>query len=136
MNRKQLESYQNNKRLVEWNRKKIAEEESKEIPVVKGMVKGSSHEFPYIQQRFSVEMEEPKEADRAARKIALLEKEIKKAEQRMEEVEQFIIGIKDVRVKEILIYRYLDGMTIREIGERIGYSKGRISQILSRHRKD
>ena len=136
MNRKQLESYRNNTRLVEWNRKKIAEEESKEIPVVKGMVKGSSHDFPYIPQMFSVEIEEPKEADRAARKIALLEKEIQKAEQRMEEVEQFILGIKDVRVKEILIYRYLDGMTIREIGERIGYSKGRISQILSRHRKD
>lgn len=135
MNRKQLESYQNNKRLVEWNRKKI-EEESREIPVVKGMVKGSSHEFPYIQQRFSVEMEEPGKANRVARKIALLEKEIQKAEQRMEEVEQFILGIADIKVREILIYRYLDGMTNREIGERIGYTHGRVSQILSSYIKD
>lgn len=136
MNRKQLESYQNNKRLVEWNRKKIEEEESREIPVVKGMVKGSSHGFPYIQRRFSVEMEEPGKADRAARKIALLGKEIQKAEQRMEEVEQFILGIADIKVREIFVYRYMDGMTIREIGERIGYTHGRVSQILSSYIKD
>ena len=131
MNRKQLESYRNNKRLVEWNRKKIAEEENREIPVVKGMVKGSSHDFPYIPQRFSVEMEEPKEADRVVRKIALMEKEIQKAEHEMDEVENFILGIRKIEIREILFYRYIDGMSIREIGRRMGYSTGRVSQILS-----
>ena len=136
MDRKQLEAYQNNKRLVEWNRKKITEEQQKEMPVIRGTVKGSSPDFPYVEQRFSVEMEEPKAADKSARRILCLQKEIQRAEQEMEEVETFIGKIPDVGVKEIFTYRYLDGMTTREVGEKVGYSHGRISQILSIYIKD
>ena len=53
MDRKTLESYQANKRLIERNKTKIEDEQFKEIPVVKGKVTGSSHEFPDIEQRIS-----------------------------------------------------------------------------------
>ena len=34
-----------------------------DIPTVIGKVKGSSHDFPYIEEHFSVQMDEPREAD-------------------------------------------------------------------------
>ena len=136
MTRKQLESYQSNKRLVERNKKKIEDERYKDIPVVMGKVSGSSHDFPYTPQRFSVQMSEPVEADKCSRRITLWEKEIQLAEKEMEEVEQFIEGIEDVRDREIFTYRYIDGMKQVAVGKKMGYTKGRISQIISKYLKD
>lgn len=136
MIRKQLESYQANKRLVERNKEKIEDEKCNEIPVVMGKVKGSSHDFPYIAQRFSVQMRDPVEADKSNRRIVRWEQEIKQAEKEMEEVEQFINGIEDVRHREIFTYRYIDGMKQVAVGDKVGYSKGRVSQIISKYLKD
>lgn len=83
IDRKTLKSYQPNKRLIERCKKKIEEEQFRDIPVVNGKVTGSSHEFPYIEQRFSVEMEDPLEADKQRRNIDKLNKDIQKAEKDM-----------------------------------------------------
>ena len=136
MNRKTLEGYQANKRLVERNKQKIEDEQCKDIPVVRGKVTGSSHDFPYIEQRFSVQMEEPMEVDKSQKRISKWQLEIAKAEQEIDEVEQFIGGIEDVKTKEIFTYRYIDGMKVGEIAERIGYSHGRVSQIIAKFIKD
>ena len=136
MNRKQLESYQSNKRLIERNKKKIEEERYKDIPVVMGKVTGSSHNFPYVEQRFTVQMDEPIEADRSSRRISGWKQEIVKAESDIAAVEQFIAGIEDARDREIFTYRYIDGMKAVEIGRRMCYTKGRISQIISKYAKD
>lgn len=136
MNRNQLESYQANKRLIERNKKKLEEEKYKDIPVVMGKVKGSSHEYPYTERRFTVQMEEPAAADRAYRRRVRWELEIKQAEKEIDEVERFISAIADVRDREIFIYRYIDGIKIGKIASNIGYSHGRVSQIISKYLKD
>lgn len=136
MDRKTLESYQPNKRIIERNRKKIEEERFRDIPVVKGKVTGSSHEFPYIEQRFSVEMDEPIEAERQRKNIARWEKEIQKVEKEMEDVERFIEGISDAGDREIFTYRFIDGKTVSKVAEMVGYTKGRISQKISKYLKD
>lgn len=136
MNKRILESYQANKRLIEHNKKKIEDERCKDIPVVMGKVTGSSHEFPYTERRFSVEMDEPIESDKSIRRIARWEREIAQAEREIEEVEKFIASIEDARVKEIFTYRYIDNMKVVEIACKIGYTKGRVSQIISNHLKD
>lgn len=136
MERGILESYQSNKRLIERNRKKIEDEQFKDIPVVRGKVTGSSHEFPYTSQRFTVEMDEPEEADRQRRRIARWEKEIRKAKEDMEAVEHYISGIADAGDREIFTYRYIDGMKVKDVAEAVGYTKGRISQIIKKYLKD
>lgn len=133
MTRKKLESYRTNKRLIERNKKKIEEEQYKDVPVVMGKVKGSSNEFPYIERRFSVLMDEPVEADRASKRITRWKQEIKQAEKEIEEIEQFINEIADTRDREILIYRYIDGMKVVDVAKKVGYTKGRISQIISKN---
>lgn len=136
MDRKTLESYQPNKRLIERNKKKIEDEQFKEIPVVKGKVTGSSHEFPYIEQRISVEMNEPIEAEKQRRNIEKLKKGVQDAEKEMEEVEKFIEGIPDAGHREIFTYRYIDDMDVQKVADAVGYTKGRISQIIKKYLKD
>lgn len=60
------------------------------------------------------------------------QKEIEELEERMRVIEQFIDGIEDIHIKNIFEYRYLEGMTCEEIGKRLGYTHGKISQIISK----
>lgn len=136
MNRKRLESYKPNERLIERNRKKIDDEKLRDIPVVKGKVRGSSPEFPYIEQGFSVEMDEPVEADRQYRRIQQWRQEIARAEQENAEIERFISGIPDAKDREIFQCRYIDGMKAKEVGAVVGYTHGRIFQIIKKYLKD
>lgn len=136
MRRKTLEAYQANKRLIERNKQKIENEKYRDIPVIKGKVKGSSPEFPYVEQRFTVQMDDPAEHDKAVRRIRQWEKEIKLAERDMESVERFVSDIADVRDREILTYRYIDGMKSVDVAEKVGYTKGRVSQIIAKYVKD
>lgn len=136
MNKKLLESYQANKRLIERNTKKIEDEQCKDIPVVMGKVEGSSKEFPYTKQRFTVQMSEPAEVNKSNNRILRLQQEIKQAEREIEAVEQFIGGIADMRIKEIFTYRYIDNMKISDIAKEIGYTHGRVSQLISKNVKD
>jgi len=136
LTRKLLESYMPNKRLIERNRNKIQDEQMKEIPTVLGKVKGSSPNFPYIEQRFTVMMEEPVEADKQAERIKRLGQEIEQAEKEVDEVEQFISAIRDTRDKEVLSLRYIEGKKAIEVAGIVGYTKGRISQIVKKYIKD
>lgn len=136
MTRKLLESYMPNKRLIERNRNKIQDEQMKEIPTVQGKVKGSSPNFPYIEQRFTVMMGEPVEANKQAERIKRLGQEIEQAEKEVDEVEQFISAIKDTRDKEVLSLRYIEGKKAIEVAGIVGYTKGRISQIVKKYIKD
>lgn len=136
MTRRLLEAYLPNKRLIERNRNKIQDEQMKEIPTVLGKVKGSSPNFPYIEQRFTVMMDEPVEADKQAERIKRLGQEIEQAEKEVDEVEQFISSIKDTRDKEVLSLRYIEGKKAIEVAGIVGYTKGRISQIVKKYIKD
>ena len=136
MTRKKLKSYLANERLIERNRQKIEDEKYKDIPVVMGKVKGSAHEFPYIEQRFAVQMSEPVEADKVNRRIIKWEKEIEQAEKEMQEIERFISEIHEARDREILTYRYIDGMKVTDIACEVGYTHSRISQIISKYVED
>lgn len=136
MNKTLLESYQANKRLIERNEKKIEDEQCKNVSVVKGKVEGSSKEHPYIMRHYTVQMYDPIETDTSNRRILKWQSEIKQAKKEMSEVEQFIDGIKDIRIKEVFTYRYIDGMKTTDIADKLGYTKGRISQIISKLVKD
>lgn len=139
MTRQLLEAYRANKRLIERNRRKISDEQMKEIPSIRGKVKGSMKEFPYIEQHFSVEMDEPVEVYKSSRRIKCLEAEISQAEKEIESVEEFISAISDLRDREVLELRYTYGKAdakVTDIAMRLGYTKGRISQIVKKYLKD
>lgn len=136
LTKRQLEAYKSNERLIERNREKIESEEQREIPVVSGKVRSSMSEHPYIETYAVVQMEEPSEADKSMQRIHKWQKEIEEAERSNEEVRCFIKSIEDIRDSKILKLRYIDGCKVTEIGKIFGYTKGRVSQIISHYTKD
>ena len=131
MTKKELEMYQTYKKRREKLKNDIENLKTKDIESVCGKVKGSMKQFPYTECRFSVQMEVPEEKERVCKQIDKKKKEIEELEERMREIEQFIDNIKDVSIKSIFEYRYLEGITCEKIGGKIGYTHGRISQVIS-----
>lgn len=136
MDKKILESYQSYKRMIERNNKKIEAEKFKDIPAVQGKVQSSMKDFPYIGSHVSVQMDEPKEAEKRRAKIEQLEQENSHAKEQMDKIERFINGIRDVKVKEIFTYKYIDGRKVKDVAKVVGYTHGRVSQIISNYLKD
>lgn len=116
------------KKRVEKLNRDILELQNRDIDTVSGKVKGSMKDFPYTERRFSVQMEIPGEAERIHKQIAKRERELDEIGAHMTTIEDFIDGIEDVYIKSIFEYRYLEGMTQEEIGEKMGLDRSRISR--------
>ena len=138
MDRKKLKKYKSNKRRIAGIKKTIDRlvEQLDNVPVVPGKVTKSGDEFPYIEQHVKVVMEEPKEATRLKERIRENRKDLGRLEQENEEVEKYIEQLPVGMKKEIFEMVYLDGMTQEAVADTVGYSKGRVSQIISETIKD
>lgn len=106
------------------------------VPTVAGKVTKSSDEFPYIEEHIKVEMEEPKQATEIKKQIRYKELRLNKAETEKTRIEKFIAGIEDSTDRQIFELIFIDGMKQYLVGDEVGYSKGRISQIISSYLKD
>ena len=138
MNREQLNKYKKNKREIERLKEVIEklQERIDDIPVVSGKVTKSSDEFPYIEQHIQVEMKKPELLTPLKRRIREKEKKKDELTKQNEDVEKYIENIPEGIAKRIFEMVYLDGMTQNEVAEYLGYTKGRISQIITETVKD
>lgn len=138
MKREQLNRYKKNKREIERLKEVIEklQERIDDIPVVSGKVTKSSDEFPYIEQHIQVEMKKPEVLTPLKRRIREKEKKKDELTKQNEDVEKYIENIPEGIAKSIFEMVYLDGMTQNEVAEYLGYTKGRISQIIMETVKD
>lgn len=138
MNRDLLNRYKQNKRELELIDAALARLEAQldGVAIVRGKVTKSSDDFPYIEEHASVEMPEPREASRIREKIAEKEQRRSEIAREMRQVEEYIEGMPDGIDKQIFEMVYLDGMTQQEAGESVGYTQGRVSQIIKCWIKD
>ena len=138
MDRRRLRQYRALKQELESLEGTIEQlsERAAEIPTVKGKVTASGLEWPYIEQHVTVEMADPKEADAIKRRIRIKKIRKTEAECLAAEIEEFIAGIPDSMDRQIFELVYLEGKTMQETGEQLGYTKGRISQKISEVLKD
>ncbi len=138
MKREQLNRYKKNKREIERLKEVIEklQERIDDIPVVSGKVTKSSDEFPYIEQHIQVEMKKPEVLTPLKRRIREKEKKKDELTKQNEDVEKYIENIPEGIAKSIFEMVYLDGMTQNEVAEYLGYTKGRISQIITETVKD
>ena len=111
-------------------------ERQENIPEVMGKVTGSSNDFPYTQVRTTVRMAEPKENDAIKKLIRIKEQRREQVNDLIVEIEEFIAGIPDSETRQIFELTYLEGNKQREVAERLGYTKGRISQKITQYLKD
>lgn len=138
MNKHKLNQYRALQKEIPLIKKKLDRlyERMDNIPTVMGKVKASSKEFPYIERHVSVEMAEPKEADEIKTQIAINEERLKNAKADKLEIESFIAGIQDSTDRLIFELVYQQGKKLEEVGDMVGYTKGRISQKISNILKD
>lgn len=138
MTREKLKRHKANKKELEAVVRALDKlrEDLAEVEVVAGKVTKSMDNFPYIEEHMTVKMFDPE-------RTAQIEARIRKKEQRkaeleadMQEVELFIAGLPEGMDKQIFEMVFLDGLSQQKAGEVIGYSKGRISQIISGYAKD
>ena len=108
----------------------------REPTVVMGKVTGSSANFPYTEVRTSVQMYDPYEEENVRRQIRRKEADRLLILKEQKEVEDYINGIDDPEIKEIFELAFVEGKKQQEVADIIGYSRGRISQIISEYLKD
>ena len=106
--------------------------EKTEPEYVEDNVKGSSPYFPYTEHKVHIE---GYDLDSYKRKVARLNRRIvKKMNELVEEKDcliEFIYNIEDSEVRQIFIYKYIDGMVWREIAKKMNYSE---TSIRDKHR--
>lgn len=138
MDKKKLSQLRSLKKELELIDRKLDRlyERQENVPVVMGKVTGSSKDFPYTEVRTSVLMDEPIEADEIEKQMRIRKKRREQVESLITEIEQFIAEIPDSRDRQIFELRYIEELTMKKVGERVGYSKGRVSQIISGYLKD
>lgn len=136
MTKNELTQYMFLKKELDSLDKKIEYEQEKDIDIVAGKVQASMRVHPYIPGHMTVQMEEPRAAAVSMEKIRKYKNRQEEIRSEMQKIENFILGQRNQRVRIILQYRYMDGMTLKNIGEVLGYSESRVSQIISETVKD
>lgn len=133
MNREKLNRHKKNKRelaLIETQLEKLYDR-LEDVPEVHGKVSGSSKDFPYIESHMTVQMAEPKAASGIKDRIRERESRQRVLREEIEEVEDFIAGLPEGIEKSVLELVYLEDMSQRDAAEAVGYSYGRVSQIIT-----
>ena len=138
MDRKTLNAYKKNKTELMLINKRLdkLQEQLSNVEIVSGKVTKSSEEFPYIEEHMTVQMADPKKTNPIMARIKRSEKRKSDLEKEILRVNIFLSGIPEGIDREIFEMVYLDGMTLQKVGETIGYSKGRVSQIISGYLED
>lgn len=133
MDKKKLERYKPLKRELLMIDKQInkLEERREELPVVMGKVQSSDHDFPYTEQRVSVQMFEPKEAHKIDREIIRKRARKRQIETEMEEVKEFIENMPEGEDRQVFELYYLEGMKQREVADIVGLERSSISKKIS-----
>lgn len=137
MDKLKLKKYIPNKARLKRIEERISELcETEPAGEVMGKVRGSSKDFPYTEVRTSVMIPDPDEQERINKQIRKKEAERLQVVAEIQEVEEFLDGIGDVEIKEIFELVYEKGLSQTKAGKQIGYSQGRISQIIDEYLKD
>ena len=136
MDKQRLKKHKGNKERLKRLEEKIQDLCSTEAEEVLGKVRGSSKYFPYTEVRTSVVMHDPYEQEKINKQIRKTEAERMLLKAEVDEVDEYIEAIGDPEIKEIFELAFVEGKKQREVADIVGYSRGRISQIISGYLKD
>lgn len=130
MSEEKLCKYINIVKKIEYLKERIDNEQNREIDAIKIKVQGSSKDFPYLQQGYTVEAEEPIAANRSMKKIKKWQKEIEELEKEKEAIEDYIDSIEEYMTREIFFMKYCKGKTQKEIAETLDISQAKVSRMI------
>ena len=131
MDKQSLMGYQKLKREQVHLLRRIEALQKKEVPVVMGKVKASSRDFPYLEHRISVQMDEPVESDRIKRMFRIYRERQEKIGQQMLQIEEFINGIDDTEIRQIFELRFIEGQKQEQIAKVMHIERSSVSRKIS-----
>ena len=131
MAKQSLMGYQKLKREQVHLLRRIEALQKKEVPVVMGKVKASSRDFPYLEHRISVQMDEPVESDRIKRMFRIYRERQEKIGQQMLQIEEFINGIDDTEIRQIFELRFIEGQKQEQIAKVMHLERSSVSRKIS-----
>lgn len=101
------------------------------MPVIMDKVSASNQEFPYEPRHVSVEAYDPVVKESIDKRIELKKELRKRAEETALEIEQYIARIDDPTIRCIFETVYIEGAEQQDVAQKLGYTKGRVSQIIT-----
>lgn len=128
INKKNLLKFKGRKKEIERLESKIADAEMTEVPAVIGKVKGSSRNFPFIEVRHSVVMDDPVASEALEQRIKTYRDNIVKYEAEALEVEKYIQKIDDPEVRTIFRMYFIDGEKQKDIAIALNLERSTISK--------
>lgn len=116
-----LQEYIDACELVKETEKEIQKLNRKKKTIIQTNVKGSMHEFPYVEQHFKVQGTTFTVKDDSSLRYEekLLEQQKARAEQIKLQVEEWMLTIPS-RMQRIVKYRYLEGFSWGQVAINIG----------------
>lgn len=116
-----LQEYIDACELVKETENEIRKLNQKKKTIIQTNVKGSMHEFPYVEQHFKVQGTTftVKDDSRLRYEEKLLERQKAKAEQIKLQVEEWMLTISS-RMQRIVKYRYLEGLSWEQVAAKMG----------------
>ena len=121
MDKRILQDYIDACELLKETEKEINRLNQKKKTVIQDSVKGSSHEYPYIEQHFKVQGTafSVKDDSCLRREEELLEQRRANAERVKLQVEEWLLTV-PTRMQRVIRYRYLEGMTWEQVAAKMG----------------
>jgi DNA-directed RNA polymerase specialized sigma subunit len=106
------------------------------VPMISDRVKGSSKHFPYIEKHIYISGVDTQANERRKKWIDELQR---KRNQKLEEllemecqIHDYIYTIADSEIRQIFIYRYVDGMSQEEIGMKLHMDRSGVSKRITK----
>ena len=121
MDKAVLQEYIDACELVKETEKEIQKLNRKKKTIIQTNVKGSMHEFPYVEQHFKVQGTTftVKDDSRLRYEEKLLERQKARAEQVKLQVEEWMLTLSS-RMQRIVKYRYLEGLSWGQVATKMG----------------
>ena len=121
MDKRILQDYIDACELVKETEKDICRLDQKKKTIIQTNVKGSMHEYPYVEQHFKVQGTtfSVKDDSRLRYEEKLLELRKARAEQVKLQVEEWMLTI-PLRMQRIIRYKFFEGRTWRQVADKIG----------------
>lgn len=141
MTKEILDDLENTSKELHSLEKRLKKVEDKESTIVQDSVQGSSRNYPYIKHSMQITgVEIPKNRHLKAKYRKMIRNKTYKLEKLKIQLEYELNYVKDAEIREIIRYKYNDGMTWLQVMFKMGYcsestAKMKIKRYLEKNNK-
>jgi DNA-directed RNA polymerase specialized sigma subunit len=139
MTENELNQYRAIKNEIEDLSFRIKQLEQMAVQLTSDRVKGSSKNFPYIEQHFYVRGIDQEEYERRQKWIKELQRKRNNKLTELIEMEcrihDYIYTISDSEIRQIFIFRFIDGLSQEDIGQKLHMDRSGVSKRITKYVK-